>query len=252
MLKEAVAGNRFGDEEIGNGCVSDDHIQGEDIMSWQSIEPLLKKIDIQSNPDNQPVTVGSVPSPLTVVGTGTDAVVVRHPDFPRLVFKVYAEGSSQARENEYTAYRRLGRSPYFPVCYGEGSFYLVLSYEEGPTLYDCLVQGIPIPEQVIDDVEKARVYARQVGLNPRDIHLKNVLLQKGHAKLLDVSEYVKAGNDGRWDHLVQAYRNFYSLIEGRPIPVWLIEMVKKAYYRQIAEDFSVSDFGRRFFPFIKK
>lgn len=31
MLKEAVAGNRFGDEEIGNGCVSDDHIQGEDI-----------------------------------------------------------------------------------------------------------------------------------------------------------------------------------------------------------------------------
>jgi hypothetical protein len=228
------------------------HEQGENIMSWQSNEPLLKKIRIEANPDNQPVSVVSVPPPLTVVGTGTDAVVVRHPDFPRLAFKVYAEGRSQSRENEYAAYRRLGRSPYFPVCYGKGSFYLVLSYEEGPTLYDCLVKGIPIPEQAIDDVEKARDYARQAGLNPRDIHLKNVLLQQGRAKLLDVSEYVKPGNDGRWDHLVQAYRKFYPLIAGRKIPVWLIEMVKKTYYRQVAGDFSVSDFGRRFLPFIKR
>src|SRR5690606_38517121 len=75
---------------------------------------------------------------------------------------------------------------------------------------------------------------------------------EGRAKLLDVSEYVKPGNDGRWDHLVQAYRHFYSLIEGRPIPVWFIEKVKRAYYRQVAGGFSVSDFGRRFFPFIKK
>jgi hypothetical protein len=105
-----------------------------DRMSWRSIEPLLKKIRIQANPENQPVHVRFVPPPLTVVGTGTDGVVVHHPHFPRLAFKVYAEGRSQARENEYAAYRRLGRSPYFPVCYGKGDFYLVLSYEEGPTL----------------------------------------------------------------------------------------------------------------------
>ncbi len=248
MLKEATE-DRCPEPEgdTGGGARAE-----ADRMSWRSIEPLLKKIRIQANPENQPVHVRFVPPPLTVVGTGTDGVVVHHPHFPRYAFKVYAEGRSQARENEYAAYRRLGRSPYFPVCYGKGDFYLVLSYEEGPTLYDCLVQRISIPEQVIDDVEKARTHARQVGLNPRDIHLKNVLLQKGRAKLLDVSEYVKPGNDGRWDHLVQAYRHFYSLIEGRPIPVWFIEKVKRAYYRQVAGDFSVSDFGRRFFPFIKK
>jgi hypothetical protein len=225
---------------------------GEDNMDWKLIEPLLKEIRIEAHPENQPVNILSVPPPLKVAGAGTDAVVVRHPDFPPLAFKVYAEGRRQAKENEYAAYRRLGRSPYFPVCYGKGSFYLVLSYEEGPTLYDCLVKGIPIPEQAIDDVEKARTYARQAGLNPRDIHLKNVLLQRGRAKLLDVSEYVKPGNDGHWDHLVQAYRRFYPLIAGRRIPVWLLEMVKKAYYRQVAGDFSVSDFGRRFLPFIKR
>lgn len=251
LLKESVE-NSLEDDMHKDERIPDDLIRGEDIMPWQSIEPLLKKIRIQSNPDNQPVTVEAVPPPLTVVGTGTDAVVVRHPDFPRLAFKVYAEGRSRALENEHAVYRRLGRSPYFPVCHGKGNFYLVLSFEEGITLYDCLIKGIPISGQVIDDVEKARAYVRQMGLNPRDIHLKNVLLQKGRAKLLDVSEYVKPGNDGRWDHLVQAYRNFYHLIEGRKIPVWLIEAVKKAYYLQVSGDFSVTDFGRRFLPFIRR
>ena len=68
--------------------------------------------------------------------------------------------------------------------------YLVLSFEEGITLYDCLLQGIPIPKQAIKDVDDAREYVRQKGLNPRDIHLKNVFLQNGRAKIIDVSEYV--------------------------------------------------------------
>ena len=58
------------------------------------------------------------------------------------------------------------------------------------TLFDCVLQGIHIPEQVINDVEDAREYVRNKGLNPRDIHLKNILLQNGRAKILDVSEYI--------------------------------------------------------------
>jgi hypothetical protein len=83
-------------------------------------------------------------------------------------------------------------------------------------------------------------------LNPRDIHLKNVLLQDGHAKIIDVSEYVKPGNDGRWDHLVQSYHLYYPYIAGRKIPVWMLEMVKRAYYMQKGTgDFSVQEFGRQ-------
>jgi hypothetical protein len=38
--------------------------------------------------------------------------------------------------------------------------YLVLSYEFGVTLYDCLLQGIHIPKQVMVDVENARQFVR--------------------------------------------------------------------------------------------
>ncbi|GGE20110.1 serine/threonine protein kinase [Marinithermofilum abyssi] len=222
-------------------------------MSWKSVEPLLHEIGIHANPGNQPVTVTHMPSPLEVVGIGTDAVVVRHPEFPGYVFKVFVPERDEARKAEYEVYRRLGSSPYFPVCYGTGERYLVLSYEPGITLYDCLVQGVEIPESIIWEVEQAREYARSRGLNPRDIHLKNVLLQNGHAKLLDVSEYIQPGNDGRWDHLVQGYYAFYPLIAGKKIPVWLIEMVKKAYYDEVLGDFSIKEFGGRFLQmFMKK
>lgn len=215
-------------------------------MFWKPVEPLLEKIDLQYNPENEPVTVKYLPPPLELIGVGTDAVVVRHPEYPDIVFKVYAKERVDAKEDEYRAYQRLVGSPYFAVCHGAGDRYLVLSYEEGMTLYDCLVQGVNIPESIIDEVEEARQYARSVGLNPRDIHLKNVLLQDGHAKIIDVSEYVKPGNDGRWDHLVQSYHLFYPYIAGKKIPVWMLEMVKRAYYvQQGAGDFSVQEFGRQ-------
>ncbi|PTX55141.1 hypothetical protein C8P63_12121 [Melghirimyces profundicolus] len=215
-------------------------------MFWKSVNPLIEQIEIESNPGNQPVTVRYLPDGLEEIGTGTDAVVVRHSSHPGVVFKRYAAGREKARLDEYTVYRRLGQSDYFPVCFGMEDHFLVLSYEKGPTLYDCLIEGIPIPENVIREVDEARDYVRSRGLNPRDIHLKNVLLQDGHVKLLDVSEYLKPGNDGRWDHLVQGYRLFYPWIEGRKIPISLIEQVKQAYYDQVEGDFSLIDFGRRF------
>ena len=62
----------------------------------------------------------------------------------------------------------------------------------------------------------AREYVRQKGLNPRDIHLKNIFLQNGRAKIIDVSEYVQPGNDLRWEYLKKAYDQYYHLIEGKP------------------------------------
>src|SRR5690606_23992909 len=120
------------------------------------------------------------------------------------------------------------------------------SYERGPTLYQCLEEGIVIPRQIITDVDHACRYARSRGLNPRDIHLKNVLLQDGRAKLIDVSEYLNPGNDHRWQYLVQGYEQFYSLIRGKKIPTWIIELVKNAYYHQASDQFSVVEFCQRF------
>ncbi|SFI96676.1 hypothetical protein [Thermoflavimicrobium dichotomicum] len=215
-------------------------------MDHQFIESLIEQVEFQVYPDNRVVTVHQIPEELQLVGKGTDAVVVRHLAYPRFAFKVYARERLDKLENEYKVYQQLGDSPYFCVCYSKGSRFLVLSYEQGPTLYECLEQGIVIPEQVIIDVEQARAYVRKVGLNPRDIHLKNIIMQNGRAKLIDVSEYIREGNDGRWEHLLQAYELFYPLIRGKRIPHWIIELVKRLYYKQVHQQFSLMEFGRWF------
>ncbi len=65
---------------------------------------------------------------------------------------------------------KLSNSNYYPIYYGEGENYLIISYENGQNLYDCLLNGVHIPFQVINDVDNARLYAFDQGLNPRDIH----------------------------------------------------------------------------------
>jgi hypothetical protein len=214
-------------------------------MSWEEVIPLVGMIDLEGRPDNQPVVLKSVPQPLEIIGVGTDAVVVRHPDVPDTVYKVYAPGREQVQHNEQQVYERLGDSRWFPSMKGAYPGVLVLSYEEGPTLYECLTKGIPIPPSVVAEVDQARQFVRSKGMNPRDIHLKNVLLQQGHAKILDVSEYLKSGDDGRWDQLVSAYHLFYPLFRGRPIAADVLEEIKQAY-RLGGPSLSVMEWGRRF------
>lgn len=211
-----------------------------------TVEQLLAAVRIRARANNEPIAIEHIPAPLRLLGSGTDAVVVQHPALPERAFKIYAPETVSCLADEYEAYRHLAGSPYFATCLGRGAFYLVLSYEPGPTLYECLVQGIPVPERAMADVEVARDYARQVGLHPKDIHLKNVLLQGDRARILDVSKYVAPGDADRvWDHLAEGYRRFYPLIRGKRIPVWVIEMVKRRYKAQPKEQFSLDLFGAK-------
>jgi len=194
------------------------------------VESLLAAVRIRAGASNEPIAIEHVPAPLQVLGHGTDALVVRHPGLPELAFKVYAPTTVGCLADEYAAYGQLAGSPYYAACLGRGRFYLVLSYEPGPTLYQCLVQGIPVPASAMADVEAARDYARSVGLHPKDVHLKNVLLQGERAKILDVSKYVAPGDqDPVWDALAEGYRRFYPYLRGRRIPVSLLELVKRRY-----------------------
>jgi hypothetical protein len=197
-------------------------------------EELLRAIRIRASAHNEPIVIEYVPEPLRILGSGTDAVAVQHPGLPELAFKVYAPETVECLVDEYCAYEQLAGSPYYAACLGRGDFYLVLSYEAGPTLYDCLVEGIPIPERAMADVEIARCHARSVGLHPKDVHLKNIVLQGDRARILDVSKYVAPGDEDRvWDTLAEGYRRFYPLIRGRRIPIWLIERVKRRYKAKI-------------------
>jgi len=195
-----------------------------------TVEPLLAAVRIRAWASNEPILIEHVPASLRVLGSGTDAIVVQHPAHPGLAFKIYAPETVGCLADEYQAYQQLADSPYFAACFGKGDFYLVLSYEPGPTLYDCLVQGIPVSAQAMADVEAGRDHARQVGLHPKDVHLKNVLLQGDRARILDVSKYIAPGDDDHvWELLAQGYRRVYPLIRGRRVPVWLLERVKRRY-----------------------
>ncbi|PFA67097.1 serine/threonine protein kinase [Bacillus sp. AFS015802] len=196
---------------------------------WELALPSLSKMAVSSNPNNEPVTIHGGDDRLRCIGVGTDAAVFQAIDAPQYAFKLYAGDKRSKIKVEEEVYRSISDSPFFSTCYAAYETLLVLSFEEGTTLFDCLLQGIQIPEQVVQDVESARQYVRDQGLNPRDIHLKNILLQNGRAKIIDVSEYVLPGNDFRWEHLKKAYDDHYHLIEGRAVPFWLLETIRKWY-----------------------
>ena len=199
-------------------------------QTWQEIAELLAAVKVVAHPDNEPVSIEGIVDGFRCIGVGTDAAVFQFLEAPEFAFKVYAENKKDKLEAEAEVYAQISDSPYFSKCYGVNDQLLVIKYEEGLTLFDCLLQGVHVPDQVIQDVEEARGYIRQIGLNPRDIHLKNILLQNGRAKLLDVSEYIKPGNDFRWEHLKKAHAEYYTIIDGKPLPFWLLDTIRKWYH----------------------
>ncbi|GKW45988.1 serine/threonine protein kinase [Planococcus sp. NCCP-2050] len=199
--------------------------------TWQHLADALEDVKVISNPGNEPVTIEGIAAGMRCVGVGTDAAVFQSMVLPQFAFKLFAEGKQTKLQAEAKVYKILGTAPGFSRCYGVSTRFLVLKFEEGPTFFDCLLQGIHIPEEAVRDVENAREFVRQKGLNPRDIHLKNIVLQEGRAKLLDVSEYIKPGNDFRWDHLKMGYTEYYHLIDSKPMPFWVLDTVRKGHHR---------------------
>ena len=210
---------------------------------WDKAIGSLSKIKVFSNPNNEPVTICGEADDLKCIGIGTDAAVFQSLSAPAYAFKIYAKDKVHKVKVEATVYQVLEESPYFSTCFAAYNEYLVLSYEEGKTLFDCILQGIHIPKQVVNEVEEAREYVRKKGLNPRDIHLKNILLQNGRAKIIDVSEYTLQGNDHRWEHLKKGYEQYYHLIDGNSVPFWLVETIRK-WYNQRGKKSSFEEFTK--------
>lgn len=212
---------------------------------WRMAEEAIGRIRVEGNDRNEEVGVYGYAEGLHCVGLGTDAAVFIYDPAPGYAYKIYAERARHKIAVERDVYLKLAGIPYFPAYYGDGPCYLVISHEPGPTLLDCLLQGIPVPRQVIDDVEEARRLVRARGLNPRDIHLKNVVMRNGRAKVLDVSEYVLDGDDKRWEHLKWAYDTFYPGLEGKKMPLWLLDAIKNGYRKLDEANFGVEEFAQR-------
>lgn len=182
-------------------------------------EELIPALEVVSVRPTERVEVGHVPAPWTLVGRGNFAAVVAHPDYPGWVMKVYAPGRPGIEE-EREVYRRVGEHPAYSRSLFAGERYLVLRRLDGVTLYDAVLRGLPIPEQVILDVDDALEYARGRGLFPHDVHGRNVMMRDGRGVVVDVSDFLHRDPCSRWSDLKWGYYWIYRpLVLRLKVPV---------------------------------
>ncbi len=192
---------------------------------------LLPGLRIESVDPHDPVVVHRVPAPWRLAGAGNYAAVFRHAEHPDLVVKVYAPGRP-GFEEEVEVYRRLGRHPAYSECLYAADGFLVLRRLHGVTLYDCLLEGVPIPEQVIRDVDLALDYARRCGLHPHDVHGRNVMMHRGRGLVVDVSDFLWGRECTKWKDLKRAYyrvyRPFLHPLRLR-VPGFVLDLTRRGY-----------------------
>lgn len=198
---------------------------------------LLKKVVLKREKVHNPVVVKRIPLGWKCVGVGNYAAVFVHSTEPDLVVKVNIVDKENLKE-EAEIYRRLGNHPSYSHLVYEGANYLVLKRLKGITLYNAFAKGIRIPEQVIEDINEALEYAKTCGLNPYDIHGKNVMMNDGRGYVVDVSDFLKQGKDEKWEDLVKAYYKIYlKTIYKYPvkIPFKALDVVRHSYrtYKKI-------------------
>lgn len=170
---------------------------------------LLPELRIHSPDPHDPVRVLHLPPAWRTLGCGNYAAVLHHPQHPDLVVKVYGP-ARPGLEQEAEVYRRIGRHRAFSQCFHAGQGFLVLRRLQGTTLYDCLRRGIPIPAQVIEDVDAALAYAVGRGLHGHDVHGRNVMLHRGRGLIVDVSDFLNPLPCHAWQDLRWAYRTLYQ------------------------------------------
>lgn len=147
---------------------------------------------------------------LRLIGEGRSAFAFRISGTD-LVLKVFFPPFERIAAEEAEIYKELKGNPFFPALYDSGCNYLVIDYVQGTTLFNCLVKGIPIASRHIKEVDDALQLAREKGLNPSDIHLRNIIVTpKGDVRLIDVARFRQTKKCSQWDDLKIAFYKFYK------------------------------------------
>ncbi|MFD0825384.1 serine/threonine protein kinase [Neobacillus sp. M.A.Huq-85] len=192
---------------------------------------LLPYIQLISPNPFDPIFVRNHSKSWKTIGNGNYAGVFSHGSNPGRVVKVYGR-SPEELNKEIEVYKRLGNHETFSNLIAYGENYLVLKKLEGITLFNAIIKGIPIPERVIKDIDRGLDYARSVGLNPYDVHGKNVVMYEGRGYIVDVSDFYKEGYCSKWDDLKKGYYKIYQpfLFKLHPrIPFFIVDGVRKGY-----------------------
>lgn len=194
-------------------------------------QDLLPQIELTTISPYNPILVHNRSNSWKTIGNGNYAGVFAHPSNPEWVVKVYGRSLVELKK-EIDVYKRLGSHETYSTLYAYGENFLVLKKLEGITLFEAVVKGIPIPNTVIDDINEGLEYARSMGLNPFDVHGKNVVMLKGRGYIVDVSDFYKEGYCRKWDDLKKAYDKIYRPFLYKyhpPIPFLIVDGVRKGY-----------------------
>lgn len=148
-------------------------------------------------------------SSLKLIGEGRSAFAFRIKGSD-LVLKVFFPQFEKIAEEEAGIYKDLAGNPFFPSLHEYGRNYLVMDYVRGKTLYQCLANGMPIAAGHIEEVDHALKLAREKGLNPSDIHLRNIIITPdGEVKLIDVARFRQTKRCSQWEDLKTAFYKYY-------------------------------------------
>lgn len=183
---------------------------------------------------NNRTMLAAQPADWHFVGQGRSAFVFKMTGENKVVKVFFPEFAHLAKE-EADIYHCLEGLPYFPKLYNHGPNYVVMDFIEGKTLYQCLVEGIVVTEKMIEQVDAALDSARKRGLNPSDIHLRNIILTPGgDIKMIDVVRFRQRKDCIQWEDLKRAYYSYYRrrFFPKRMSPV-ILDFIAKGYKKDM-------------------
>lgn len=204
------------------------------MLNLKSTIDLVNSIKLKI--DKNDISILDKDSTLEFVGAGRSAVVFKIASTNKAL-KVFFPNCKDIAKEEAEIYGILKGNPYYPTLYEAGDNFLLIDYIEGYTLFECLTQGIKLSESTIEETDHALSLARQAGLNPSDIHLRNIILTpKGKVMLIDVARFRQVKDCPQWTDLKKVYFTCYSKTYfPKKIPVHMLNTIAYLYKKTISQ-----------------
>ncbi|MFD2445443.1 protein kinase family protein [Bacillus sp. CGMCC 1.16607] len=178
-------------------------------------------------------------SSLEFIGEGRSAFVFRIQSTNK-VLKVFFPPFAKIAKEEAEIYRVLKDSWYYPTLYESGKNYLVIDYIQGYTLFSCLERGIPITIENMCAIDDALNLAKDKGLNPSDIHLRNIFITPtGSIKMIDVARFRQTKTCSQWKDIKAAfYRLYVKRLFPKKIPALYLNLLAYLYKKKLLPSLS--------------
>ncbi|MDI2586851.1 protein kinase family protein [Psychrobacillus sp. NEAU-3TGS] len=146
---------------------------------------------------------------LQLIGTGRSAFVFKIKTTDKAM-KIFFPRFTHLAKEEGEIYKILQGVSYYPSIYFSGVNHIVMDFIDGHTLFECITYGEEITVGHIKEIDYALSLASARGLNPSDIHLRNIFItSNGEIKIIDVARFRQAKDCVQWYFLKKAYQRYY-------------------------------------------